>query len=150
MFNLIKQVLIVLLSLVNAKTIKLPWLNYVLCMIRPIHIDLNPIEPKYYQFLISLDKCSRSCNVLSPKVCVPKETKNINVKGFNIITNKNEAEIKAKHISCDWKCKFNSTRCNSNKKWNNKTFQCECKIYHKSKKIIVGILGHVFVRTASM
>ena len=70
-------------------------------MIRPIHIDLNPIEPKYYQFMISLDKCSRSCNVLSPKVCVPKKTKNINVKGFNIITNKNETEITAKHISCD-------------------------------------------------
>ena len=30
-----------------------------------------------------------SANVLSPKVCVPK--KDINVKAFNIITNKNEA-----------------------------------------------------------
>ena len=34
-----------------------------------------------------------------------------------------------KHISCDCKWKFNSTTCNSNQKWNNKTCQCECKIY---------------------
>ena len=40
----------------------------------------------------------------------------------------------AKHISCDCKCKFNSTTFNSNQKWNNKTCQCECKPYHKFKK----------------
>ena len=38
-----------------------------------------------------------------------------------------------KHISCDCKCNFNSTTCNSNKKWNNETFQCECKTYHMCK-----------------
>ena len=32
------------------------------------------------------------------------------------------------------KCNFNSTICNSNKKWNNETSQCECKKYHKYKK----------------
>ena len=40
-----------------------------------------------------------SCNVLSPKVCVPKETKDINIKAFNMITNKNEAKAMTKHIS---------------------------------------------------
>ena len=39
-----------------------------------------------------------------------------------------------KHISCDCKFKFNSTICNSNKKWNNKTCKCACKNYHKYKK----------------
>ena len=39
-----------------------------------------------------------------------------------------------KHISCDCKCKFNSTTFNSNQKWNNKICQCECKTYHKFKK----------------
>ena len=37
-------------------------------------------------------------------------------------------------ISCDCKCKFNSTICNSNQKWNNKTCQRECKDYHKCQK----------------
>ena len=33
-----------------------------------------------------------------------------------MITNKHEAKTMLKHISCDYKCKFNSTACNSNKK----------------------------------
>ena len=57
-------------------------------MIRPTLIDLNPVELKYYPFMISLDKCVGSCNVLSPENIVPKETKDINVKVFNMITNK--------------------------------------------------------------
>ena len=58
-----------------------------------------------------------------------------------------------KHISCDYKWKFNSTICNTNQKWNNETCQCECKKYQickKKKEIIVGILAHVFVRIVSI
>ena len=103
-------------------------------MVRPTPIDLNPVEFKYYPFMISLDKCTGSCNVLSPKICVPKETKDINIKAFNMITNKNEAKTTTKHISRDFKCKFRSTTCNSNQKWNNKTCQYEFKNYCNSKK----------------
>ena len=39
-----------------------------------------------------------------------------------------------KHISWDCNCKFNSTTCNLNQKWNNKTCQCECKNYRTCKK----------------
>ena len=51
----------------------------------------------------------------------------------NMITNKNEAKAMRDHISCDCKCKFNSTICIPNQ-------------IMESKKIIVGILTHVFVR----
>ena len=51
---------------------------------------MNLAAEKYYPFIISLNKCTRSCNVLSPKMCVSKETKDINDKRFIIITNKNE------------------------------------------------------------
>ena len=51
-----------------------------------------------------------------------------------MITNKDEAKAMTEHISCDCKCKFNSTTCNSNQKWNNKTCQCKCKNYRKCKK----------------
>ena len=87
------------------------------CMVRPTLIDLNP--KKLYPFRISLDKCNGSCNVLSLKICVPKETKDINVKAFSMITKKNETRTVTKHTSCDCKCKFNSTTSNSNQKWNN-------------------------------
>ena len=62
------------------------------CIVRPILIDWNPVELKYYPFMISLDKCTGSCRVLSLRICVPKKTKSINVKAFNLITNKNEAK----------------------------------------------------------
>ena len=79
-----------------------------------IFIDLNPVELEYYPFMISLDKCTGSCNVLSPKTYVPKETKELNNKVSNIILNKNQAKTIRKHISCDFKFKFNSTTSNSN------------------------------------
>ena len=37
--------------------------------------------------MISVDKCSGSCNVLYPKIYVlKKKKKDINVKAFNVIT----------------------------------------------------------------
>ena len=68
------------------------------------------------------------------KKCVPKETKDITVKALNTIKNKDEAKAMTEHISCDCKCKFNSTKCNSKQKWNNKTCQCECKNHCKCKR----------------
>ena len=49
--------------------------------------------------MIQWTKCAGSCNDLSPKLCVPKETKDINVKGSAIITKKDEGKAKTKHIS---------------------------------------------------
>ena len=112
---------------------KILFLNYEPCMIRPTLINMNPFELKYYPFIISLNKCTGSCNVLSSKTCVPKERKDISVKALNIITNNNEAKGVTDHISCDYKCKFNST-CNLQQKLNNNTCQCECKNYRKCKK----------------
>ena len=103
-------------------------------MVKPALIDLNPIELKYYPFMIGLNKCTASCNVLSLKLCVPKETREINVKAFNMIANKNEAKTMIEHILCDWKCKFDSTICNSNQKRNKKIFQYKCKSYRKRKR----------------
>ena len=88
--------------------------------------------------MVSLDKSNGIFNVLSPKICVPKETKDINVKVFNMITNKNknknETRTMQNHFSCNCKCKFNTTTINSKQKWNNKTCQCECKNYRTFKK----------------
>ena len=99
--------------------------------------------------MISIDKCSESCNILSLKIWVPKEARGINIKAFNMITNKNKDKKMRKHISCDRRCKFNSTTCNSSRKLDNKTCQCECKSYRTCKKIIARILAHVFVRKVS-
>ena len=106
-------------------------LNDESCMVRPTIIDMNPVELKYYPFMISLNKCTGICNILSPKNksittdlkrAIQKTAKATgDVKVFSMITNKDEAKAMTEHISCDCKCKFNSTTCNSNQKWNNKT-----------------------------
>ena len=38
-------------------------MNYVRTT-KPAHIDLNPVEFDYYIFMIRLDKCNRSCNIM--------------------------------------------------------------------------------------
>ena len=52
-----------------------------------------------------------------------------------MITNINEAKTMVKHISCDCTCKFNSTTCDSSQKWNNETFQSECKNHRTCNKV---------------
>ena len=37
-------------------------LNNEKCMTRPTLIDFIPIELNFYPFIISLDKCNRTCN----------------------------------------------------------------------------------------
>ena len=44
-----------------------------------------------------------------------------------MITRKNEPKIFLKLISCDFKCKFNDTICNSNQKQNDAKYQASVK-----------------------
>ena len=95
---------------------------------------MNPVGLTYCPFMISLNKCAGSYSLIAKKVHVPKETEDISVTEFNMIANKDEAKAMTEHISCDYKCKFNSTKSNSKQKLNNKTCQCECNNYSKCKE----------------
>ena len=81
MFNLVKQLFIILLSISSSLArvakvwIKCLSLNDEPYVVRTTLIDLNPAELKYYPFMISFDKYSGSCNILSPIICVPKKNK---------------------------------------------------------------------------
>ena len=64
-------------------------------MVRPALIILYTVEGKYYPFKVNVDKYSGSCNSLdnlSTKIFVQIKTNDVNVKVFNVITNKNEAK----------------------------------------------------------
>ena len=131
MFWFVKQVFTALLSFCGSLTTKCVSINNEKCMTRPILIDLNPVELSHYPFMISLDKCNGSCNAvddLSSKICLPRETKGVDVKVFNMTARINEAKTLVNNISCDYKCKFHNATCNSNQKWND-ICQCECKKY---------------------
>ena len=115
------------------------------CIARPTFIDLNPIELRYDPFMISLDKCNEVCNAIgdiSTKVCVSRETKNVIIKVFNIITSIYEAQKIVKHASLDCKCKFSSTNCNSNQ--NGIAILANASV--KNKTCSRKIMGHIFVR----
>ena len=66
-----------------------------------------------------------------------------------MIKNKDEAKSKTEHISCDCKCKFNSTICNSSQNEIIKHVNMNSKVIVNSKNIMIGILAHVFVRIVS-
>ena len=134
MFLLIKQVVIVLLSFSRSVATKCESLKNEPCVTLN---NLNPVELNYYPFMISLDKRNGSYNAvfeLYAKICVPSETKGVNIKVLNKVTTINEAKTSMKHLLSHCQCKFYSTGCNASQKWNNKTCQCECKNYHMCKK----------------
>ena len=59
---------IILLSFIISLATKCLFLNGESCMVGPTLIDLNPVELKYYPFMISFDNCRGSSNVLTPKI----------------------------------------------------------------------------------
>ena len=136
-----------LLSFSGSLATKLMSLNNEKCKTRPFIIDLNPVELKYYPYIITLDKCNGSCNTrseISGRICVLNKTENVNLMVFNLITKTNEQKklsifCQKKPISCKCKCKFDGKKCNSNKIWNNYKCRCKCKIPRKDvcKKVYI-------------
>ena len=51
-----------------------------------------------------------------------------------MITGINESKTLTKHISCECKCKFDGTKCNSNQWWYNDKCWCECKKHYIFEK----------------
>ena len=64
-----------LLSFSEYLAIKCLFLNEQQYMVRPTIFDMNPVELKYYSFMISLNKCTGGCNVLSTKIMSFKRNK---------------------------------------------------------------------------
>ena len=113
--------IVTLTNTVNASNhIKYVSLSNEKCEIQPTFINLHPNEYSqefhYYPFTVKLDKCVGSCNTLndlSNKVCVPNKTEDLNLSVFNMITGINESKTLTKHISCEYRCKFDGRKCNS-------------------------------------
>ena len=122
-----KMFIVVLSSIVNASNhTKFILLSNQKRRIQPTLINLHSNEYSqefhYHPFTVKLDRCVGSCNTfndLSNKVCVPNKAEDLNLSLFNMITGINESKTLTKHISCEYKCKFDGTKCNSNQWWNN-------------------------------
>ena len=110
-------------------------------MIQPILNNLHPNEYSqefhYYPFSVKLDRCAGGCNIindLSNKICVPNKTEDLNLSVFNMFTGINESKVLKKHISSEWKRRFDGRNCNSDQWWKNDKCWCECKKNHVCEK----------------
>ena len=122
-------------------------------MIRPTLIDLNPVEFNYYQLMVVLGKYSGSYNSvddLSTKICVPSKIKDINVKVFDMIARTNEAKTMIIHVHMIANANSTVQLAVQIKNRKMKHVNVSVKLIVHAKTIIVGILGHVFVKMVSL
>ena len=68
------------------------------------------------------------------KAGVPNKKEDLNLSVFNVTTGINKSKISTKDISCEYKCKLDGTKCNSDQWWNNDKNRCESKKHHAYEK----------------
>ena len=64
------------------------------CLARPALIDSSSGGLHYFPFMVSLDRCGRTCNTfddLYNKMCVPSKRKDESLKVSNMIIQANES-----------------------------------------------------------
>ena len=88
-------------------------------MVTPTLIELNLDELHHYPFIISMKSYNGSCNTIDDpfgRIWVPNKMEGISLTVFKMIRGINQSQILPKHISCESKCEFNVTKCNSRQK----------------------------------
>ena len=134
MFGFLKKVfltgLTILSSFTSVNLFSCISMNNQECNTRPQVVNINGDGSVFFPFSIKPSKCSGSCNNINhlyEKVCVPDVVKNLNVKGFNLMSRTNETRHIELHKTCKCECKFGSNVCNNKQRWNKDKCRCECK-----------------------
>ena len=89
------------------------------------------VDNKYMTFLyeIKVERCVGNCNDKDNpyfKVCFPVSIKNISVKVFDLISQKNVLRNVSFHKSCKCHCLLYEKVCNNKQKWNKEKCRSEC------------------------
>ena len=94
------------------------------CAVRKVIIDNNYTT---FPYKVRVDRCIGSCKD-NPyfKFCLPDSIKNISVKSFNLLSNKNIFKNISFHQSCKCGCLLDEKVCNNLQKWNKDKCKCEC------------------------
>lgn len=83
----------------------------------------------------------------------PNTTEDVNINIFNMMAVVSESKKSAKHISCEWKWKFEGIRINLNQKWRKISVDVHVKIVKNivcTKNVIFRILLQALVRLISI
>ena len=100
------------------------------CKIRPEIVNVNNHEPTFYPYSVKINKCSGTCNSINDlytKIYIPDVVKNIDLKLFNLMSRTNETRYTKLHKTCKCKCRFDTSVCKNNERWNEDKCRCECK-----------------------
>ena len=92
-------------------------------------ININSNDLLFYPYSVNMNMCSGSCNNINnlcEKLCIPDLTKDINVKGFNLMLTNNETRHIEWHETCQSKCRLDACVCNNKQRWNEGKCRCEC------------------------
>ena len=96
------------------------------CKLRKVIIDNDYMN---FPYKIKVDKCIGSCydkDNLYFQVCLPDIVKNVSVKSFDLISQKNVLKNISFHKSLKCGCLLDKKVCNNLQKWNKKKCICEC------------------------
>ena len=80
-----------------------------------------------FPYKIKADKCVGRCNDKNNpyfKVCVPNVVKNVSVKVFDLISQKNDLRNVTVHKSCRCGYLLDEKVCNNKQKWNKDKCRC--------------------------
>ena len=117
-------------NLPSVNSLKCISMNNQECKVRPQIVNVNGDDPVFFPFSIKTNKCSGICNNVNDpcaKFRVPDVIKNLNVKVFTLVSGTNETRSREWHETSKYKCRFNSSVCNSKERWNYGKCGCECK-----------------------
>ena len=96
------------------------------CEVKKVIIDNDYMT---FPFKIKMDRCIGSCNNKDNpyfKVCTPDIVKNISVKVFDLISQKNVLRNVSFHKSCKCDSLLDKKDCNNKQRWNKDKCRCEC------------------------
>ena len=98
--------------------------------VRPEIVYINNNNPIFYPFSLKTNKYSGNCNNINDrytKICIPDIVKNLNVKGFNLMSLTNETRHTKWHETCKCICRLDKIICNNKQRWNKDKCRCVCK-----------------------
>ena len=125
MFNLIKKVIILIMSTISVSSYFLLLKNQE-CKVRKAIVDIDYVT---FPYKIGVDRCIGNCNDEDNpyfKVCLPDSIKYISVKSFDLLSKKNILKNISFHQSCKCGCLLDEKVCKNLQKWNGDKCRCEC------------------------
>ena len=125
MFRFIKKVLILVL-ISTANSLKCIPLKNQECEVKKVIIDNDYMT---FTYKIKVKRCAGSCNNKDNpyfKVFTPDIVKNVSVKVFDLISQKNVLKNITFHESCKCDCLINEKVSNNKQKSNENKCRCEC------------------------